>query len=314
MTTEEIVTQELPEVPVTETAETPETAAPETTTEPTTDATTEAPAYTPNYGFKVLDQEHEFIEELRPAITTPELEAKVRELHEKAYGLDSVKSKYERIRTERDQLNGVAQKYGDIDAGLKELNHYVQNGDYDSYFDALKIPKEAIFGWVQKKIQETELPDDQRYQLEEARKTSQKAYDLERQNQYYEQAFQDQRVQTRTFELDTVLTRPQISQFAQEYDARAGTPGAFREQVVLKGQNEYYSSGRDLSAEEAAKSVMDYMGKFIQPSQAAQAPGAQAVAPTPKPIIPNIGGRSASPVKKIPKSLDDLRAIEASMK
>jgi hypothetical protein len=35
----------------------------------------------------------------------------------------------------------------------------------------------------------------------------------------------------------------------------------------------------------------------------------QAVAPEQKPVIPNIQGRGTSPVRKVPKSIDDMRAM-----
>jgi hypothetical protein len=312
VTTEE-VQQELPleseETPTEEVVETPETG---------TEEVPEEPQYTPNYGFTSMDKEYEFDEFVRDAIKDEETEKKVRELYEKAYGLDHVKGKFEKASQEITGLREYETKYNNIDQSLKNLSRHVQNGDFDTFFNSLNIPEENIYAWVQKKIQEADLPEEHRTELERARESQKRAMLLEQENQRYAQQIEQQEVQARTFELEQSLTRPEIMTFATEYDARAGQAGAFKAEVIRQGQLEYHTSGYDIPVSEAIKRTMDHYGKFVQVQEQGQQ--AQPTTPQPaaqpaqqKPIIPNVEGKASSPIKQGPRSLEELRQLANSM-
>src|SRR5688500_3044500 len=76
------------------------TTEPPKETEPPTEGEPpkEVPQYTPNYKFKVMDEEKEFDDFLKGAIKTKEDEEKLRDIVTKAYGLDAHKKTHETLK------------------------------------------------------------------------------------------------------------------------------------------------------------------------------------------------------------------------
>ena len=267
-------------------------------------------AYQPNFKFKVLDQEKEIDEWLKPAIKDADTEKKVRELYERAYGLDHVKGDRQRIR---DSFTSFQNEVAPQLALVSRANDLLAKKDYDTLLGTvLKIPEDDILKQAHKILQMREMPPEQRQALEHARQASQRLYELENQNQYLSQSHEQVAVQARTQELDWTLQRPDVSQLATAYDTRAGKQGAFRQAVIERGQYRALTSGRDLSPEQAVQEVLQFLGgptALIPAPQNAQAnmQMSQPVSQDKKPVITNIQGRGTSPAKKVIKSLDGLR-------
>src|SRR5688572_23823320 len=58
----------------------------------TGDLAAQTQQYTPNFKFKVLDKEHEIEERFRKLIKDADSEKMIRELHEKSFGIEAIKS------------------------------------------------------------------------------------------------------------------------------------------------------------------------------------------------------------------------------
>lgn len=284
------------------------------------------PTYAPNFKFKygafdpdkkdLIQKEAEIDELFRPLIKDADTEKKVRELYEKAYGLDYVKGNANKLKTERDEYK---QKFTSVDKNLKTLGTYLQKKDYDSFFGALKITDEQIFEYTQRKLNEMQLSPEQKAQLEAQRQEKSRLYTLEEQNQELEQRYQQVAVQTRQIELQTVLNRPDVYNIASTYDQKVGKPGAFMNECIERGATAFYTTGRDLPAEEVVSQVLSKFGVFIDSNtqqvmngQGAQGTQAPMHAQQPPPVIPHISGKATSPVKAKPKSIDELRKIANS--
>lgn len=284
------------------------------------------PEYTPNYKYTVIDEEKEIDELFRGLIKDPESERIVRELHEKAYGLDAHKKNHERLREKYSALEGtyhdVSGRYGAIEQDLKRLSKYVQQNDFDGFFKELNIPQDSIFGWVQQKLAELELPAEQRQILERTRQAAHENNYLQERIASLEANAESREVQARTFQLDQALTRPGVAEVAKEFEARVGKPGAFREEVIREGIVHWNATQRDISAEEAIQHVMDRVGKIISVapqaggaagSRVQEGSGGQKVV-MPKPTIPAMRSGGASPITSSPRSTDDLRKLADSMR
>lgn len=280
-----------------------------------------APAYTPNFKFKAADKEYEFDEWLRPIVKNPEHEKKLRELYEKAYGLDHVKSERDKFRTDYKSIND---QYSALNKGLDHLSSMIKNKDYHGFLNALKIPEQDILQYALSRVQYSQLPPEQRMALDQQYEEKQKLSYYEQANQELIAAYQNQMVQQRTSELDGYLGRPEVAQIASAFDARIGRPGAFKDEVIKRGQ--YYASlpePQDISVEQAVREIMSFVGPTPQPAQQQQASmgetmgqmseSPQAPVQNQKPVIPNIKGRGTSPAKKVVKSIDDIRKLAASM-
>jgi hypothetical protein len=102
-------------------------------------------AYKPNFKFKALGKEMEIDKFLHDAIKDAESEKKIRELYEKAHGLDYIKPMRDRLQEENQAL--VQEKQG-MDYQLKALSHFVQTDNMGAFFQALKIPEDKVLKYA----------------------------------------------------------------------------------------------------------------------------------------------------------------------
>lgn len=282
-------------------------------------AVSEPPAYTPNLKFKVYDKEHEFDEFVRGVIDSEDKEKRVRELYEKAYGLDMVKPKYKELR---DRYQTVNTEFQELVGDIQRLKGHYQKGDFDTFFKTLGIPEEKVLNWLVQKVQYQQLPPEERAQLDAQRAAEQRAMAAEQQLAQYQEMTSQQQSQAKAHMLQLALERPEIKQFAQAFDAmglkdRTGQPLSFVDEVINRGELAWYTRQQDLTPEEAIREVMQlyaHVTQSAQPALAAQVGGSQAPAPQQKPqVIPKVGGRTGSPTPAKPKSIEDLKKIYAEM-
>ncbi len=277
-----------------------------------------AAAFTPNFGFKYRgadksDAEGQFDDIFKPLIKDADTEKKVRELYEKAHGLDFVKQDRDTLKQTHGELN---QNYESQSAALRTLGQFVKNKDFDSFFEALKIPNHDILNFALQLVQREKMSPEQRAQFDAQRAEQQRVVALQMQNAELTQQFQNLAVQTRESELDGTLRHPQIAGMISDFDQRAGRPGAFRDLVVQKGQHHFFTSGIDVPVGQVVGEVIQLLG--LQPGQAAgnaaqPAPGGVQRGSQGKPVLPNVPGKGGSPAKSVPRSTDDLRKLGRSM-
>lgn len=267
----------------------------------------EAPAYEPNLSFKVYDQEKKFDDWVKPLITSPEMEKKVRELYEKAHGLDFVKPKLERTREELTQVSEAKTRYDGI---VQTLSTHVKNEDFDSFFKDTGIPEAMIFRWVANKLKYSELPPEEKRAYDERMELRRKNATLERDYGQATQKVSQAETQKLEFELNAELSKPEINATMREYDQRMGHVGAFREQIAIQAYANEIATGQRVTASQAVANLLTLMGKTPGSQPAVSAPPSQGgvIQPQEKPVIPNFRGRSGSPVKKVPSSMEEFKA------
>ena len=261
------------------------------------------PSYTPNYKFKVHDEEKEIDEIYRGLIKDQDTEKKIREMHEKAFGLDVQKPKFERLKTEHQV---VSEKYTNIDNSLKQLSSYVRENDLGSFFDAVNIPKEMVFHFVKTELEKMGAPPEQRAQLEEFDRIRRENQSLRQQTQSLSSRFESESLQSKVMELDTALTRPDVTQVSSAYEARMGK-GSFKNAVIERGLLAFHSTGQQIPVAQAVQETIAYWSPFLQGNAQPGTPERAA----PKAALPNVGGRSTSPIKQTIGSLDDLYKARA---
>jgi hypothetical protein len=280
---------------------------------PGTLGTPAAAPYQPNFKFKVLGAEHEIPELLRGAIKDADSEKFVRQIFEKAYGLEPIKEKYNQHRTEYQSLKG---NFETMQSEINEARECYNRGDFDNLFKKLNIPEEKVLQWVVDKVNYNQLPPEQKQALDAKKAAEQQKLELEKSYTSETTQLQQQLAQHKQQMLDLVLERSDYQQVMQGYDSKKG-PGKFRELVVTVAQNAWYTQQKDLSPMEAVKGAIELLGVEPQNPAAAMAAAAQGVAqpassqsnvPAKKVTIPNLGsGKAASPAKPKFTSVDDLK-------
>lgn len=289
------------------------------------EVTTAPPEFVPNPTFRVMETEKNFDEFLLPAIKDADSEKRVRELYEKAHGLDFVKQDRQVLREENTKLKEKATKYDEVETELKRLGHFINNGDLASYFEASGLSEKQVIDYLVKKEELSKNPQlMQQYnqnrqqiatQFDQLTQQQRLQAELDQQKAYNQQMLQNQRAS----ELDNVLSDPNVSSIQQQFDARMG-PGAFKNEVIQRGLYTWQTQQKDLSPKEAIEQVARLagfnLGQVTIPSPGATfqnnsgqqaTPGmSQGQRQTPN-VIPNIGSGNATPVKPLPTSIKDLR-------
>lgn len=283
--------------------------------------------FKPNYKVKVMDEEKEIDPLFHPLMTDAEKEKKIREIFERSYGHEYLKPKYEKIKEEFGSLQSQFQEQSKFIQWANGLSNMLRNGDFGSYIENARIPKELVFKWVHNEVKKLQMDPTQRAELERQEQlqreyTSQSSV-IEQQKQMLEnmqRQYEQVQLQTRQNEMNQVLSRPEVKSVVDAFDKRMGTPGAFMQAVIQTGRQAWNNGqGQDLSAEQAVQHVKDYalrlMGGLTQEMETPQAAmvdattGATVAQPTKQATLPHIAGRGTSPVRKAPKSLDDLRKL-----
>lgn len=191
------------------------------------------------------------------------------------------------------------------------MGAYLKHGDFDSAFEILGLTEDQIIKYALNKVQYKQMSPEQRAAYDSQLSNTRRMMALEAENQELSQSYQSFAVQQREGEVEMVLSRPDVSSVVQAFDQRVGRPGAFRDEVIKRGKL-YAHQGYDAPAQQVIGELINLVGGVPTPQQTIQ----QGMGQQPrqaKPTLPNITGKGTSPVKKIPKSIDDLRKLAATM-
>lgn len=266
-------------------------------------------SYVPNYKYKAALQEKELDPFFHSLVKDPDSEKKVKDLFTKVDAFDFIKTKKEQVEQ---QLQSLAGDYENVQTTVSRFNDSVSRGDLSSAFRVAGITKEAVFKWTQQQLQLMEMPPEQRQQFEQFEEAQSQKYNLEQQVSNLQKQYEQQAVQARAVQLDVALSRPEVARFSEAWDRNA-EPGSFKNFVIEEAKKVYYDTRQDLSPEQAIGMVMQRFGKFLNtgdtvvqsPQAVPQVNGFQQQ----KPVIPNVAGKAASPIKKVPRSIDDLKKL-----
>ena len=277
-------------------------------------------AYTPSYKYKILDKEYEFDAWMKPLLKDKETEEKLRDLVTRSHGIDEIKKSRDELRT---KLEDVEPKYKNIDASLTYLSDLVNRGDIRAFVEAVKLPKKQLLQYAIEELKYLQLPAEERGRIDAERAEQERLVSLETQNQTLQQQLYQASVQSRNHELSMVTSRPDVAAVVNQFNALVGKPDAFRAKVVEKGLTHFHLTGQDLTAEQAVEAVLSEVRPLLGVSasiaqgqagqatlgQGAMQAGQPVVVRETKPTIPNLQSGGVSPVKKQPRSLDDLRKL-----
>jgi hypothetical protein len=271
----------------------------------------EAPAFTPNFKVKSFGKEFEIPEKFRGLIKDAESEKEVRDIFEKAFGIDGMREKNQTLREKYEALNTEVSHYKQQDQQIDFLVKCLERKDYDTYFETLQIPEKDLQEWMYQKLKMAELPNEQQRLYTDSRQSQKKLYELEMQNQQLKSTIesttveqQNAQIQQRERDLETVLSRQDVSSVMKAFDSKHGE-GAFKNEIVGRGILAWNTQKKDLTAEEAVNQVMSLFGPAMV--QASQTNAVAAVKD--RPTLPIVEGKPVSPTAKKVNSVEDLRKL-----
>jgi hypothetical protein len=194
-----------------------------------------AGGFQPNFKFKYLGADGKQVEAemdavLREAIKDPDSEKAVRDLVERAYGLDYAKASRSKVTEENTQLRS---HLGQVNTQLSTLGGHLQKKDYGSFFKALNVPDEDIVRYAVDLVDI--LKDPSKKAARDAAYTeSVRVQELTQQNQQLQTQYADAGMQMRQLEIQQVFAHPSVAPLATDYDAQLGE-GAFLKAVIKRG-------------------------------------------------------------------------------
>jgi len=271
-----------------------------------------ADQWKPNFEFTVKDAKHQFDDWAKELVKNKEIEEKFRDLYSKSYGIDEIKADRQAAR---EQFEEVQEKYTRVEQSLKTLGEYVKQGDFRTFFEVLQIPRDKIIRYAIEELKYAELPPEERQAIEQQREMQQRLAQIENENRsLYDHQARLVMQQTESA-LNSELSKPEIAQIAQAYDARVGQPGAFRQEVIKRGAYYEATLKTTVPVGQAVQEVLTLVGGTGAPQATnPQVAGPGEVATQKKPVIPTFGGNSgASPTKKVYTSVDDLKKARQSL-
>ena len=270
----------------------------------------DAVAYAASYKYKVDGAEKEFDDFIRPVIKDADTEKKIREMYEKAHGLDRIKQSYDKAKTGFNEYKG---KYDNVTKSIGQLEGYLKGGDLDNFFGSIGLNHETLFKYVKSKLDEQELPQEHRQALEERSQLKRQQQLMHEQFEQSQAMIEQMNVKQRTFELDQALG--QNSDVVSQIDSKLKslpTPSSIKNEVIQYGLSQFHLTGQDIPVEDALNAVLAKYRPFLSqqaPSQALTPVQAITQQRGKTQTIPNVHGKSTSPMKKTITSIDDLNRI-----
>ena len=273
----------------------------------------EVTEYTPNYSYKVKDEEFEFDEFLRGSVTSTEQEEALRELYTKSRGLEGYKDK---LTTKEQEYNELMQEAGTYTDGFKTLKKHVDHanstGDFREVGKALGLSDEKLVEYAVKLAEEAALPEDQRDLINQNRELQDKLNSVEGRMTNYEaqQLKSDQQAKA-----DYV--RKTIEETPQGVEVWQAMADVNRDMV-----REFYYMGDEMISAGLNPQIKDIVGKLVSNNQhllelktlrqQQQQPQVQADIGQ-KPTLPTVKGNNTAAVVKEVSSIDDLKRIHQAM-
>lgn len=277
-----------------------------------------AAAYAPDFKYKAQGKEFEIPEKFKALITDKASEEELKTLFGKSQTVEEYKSSIDTLKKDLGERSTALNSY---QSGVQQLRQIAAKGDWDTWFQKLNIPPEKIYQWVLDKVNYNQLPAEQRSQMDAQRDLKRQAEMAQEQVGQASAREMHLATQMKSLQLEQTLGKADVKSMGDAFDSRAGKPGAFRDAIIEHGKAVWALSNFtvDLTPEQA---IADFVQKYGNPSAFANQPGAagavhqsdatttsSANAQPPVKVIPNVAGRSTSPVKQKPKNMDDLKRL-----
>jgi hypothetical protein len=274
--------------------------------------------YTPSLKYKAMGKEYEMDPWIKDAIKAKEHEDKIRELYEKATGLDAIKTEREKLREEyfgyKDQWEPVKKELTRANEFYSKAKQAFESGDstqgyfhMDSFLKHIGVPKKLMQQYVLQDLQMEDLPQEQKAAYNKNRELESQYQAMQERLSQTEMQYQQMAVEQKRYELHSAMSKPDVQSLQQAFDQRNGQ-GSFQQEIIRRGQWYEASNQPSPTADQLVQEMVKLYGFQMQASQpqtqqASQGPNKEL------PVIPVVKGGSSSPTTRSLKTLADLEAV-----
>lgn len=280
--------------------------------------------------FKVMDSEVEVPEWIAKQVTSEEQAKYVKDLMEKAHGLEPIKAKRDFFKAElqttqasMQELSGQLKSQNDMFDFYDKL---IQSNDMASFQKYTGISDNMVLERAAEILRYQELTPHEKSQYDRNIESKQRLHDLEFQQATTLRQQESQAVNQRYTELNNFLGQESYIGAVKSFDARLGE-GAFMKEVIDRAALHEQKTNKSLSIEEAVSHTLKILGipqgqsgnttqQNSEPAKATQtqpaSPQTTVVRKEDKPVIPNLQGGNKSVAKPAVKSLSELKKLAQS--
>jgi len=268
------------------------------------------PAYVLNAKYKAMGEEREMEKWLQELIKDEETEKKVRDLVERAAGVDHYLP----------QFKSLKQEHLSLTKGLDVINGHLQNKDYGKFFGAFGLTDLDVLRYAQERVKYLSLPEDQRAALDAQQAQRDELARVQAEQATVAEMMADLRSQNLDMGLRMVMQHPQVTPVIASYP---GGEQAFYRDVAQNAFVYEVQTGQEISPDQAVMLFMQQRGLSASAGQVAmppaQVPGApvqgQVATPAsqpaqlkaePAPTLPKVPSQGTSPAKKMVSNMQDL--------
>lgn len=271
--------------------------------------------YKANLTYEVSKQKKQFDEVFKEVIKNEAQEKKLRELYEKADGLEIVKQSRDSFKKRFDEHQ---QQWEPVQKDLQTLGKFMQANDFDSVFGMLKIDQQKVVDWVAQKIQYNQMSPEERARVDNLRQARGENYKKADEVETLRSSLEQQEVQHLSFQLDVLKETQKYADASAAFDERLGKPGSFEEKLFAMGE---FLTLRNGGRTVPPKQVFDYLIKEYglegQAASPAAPPQERTVVTTPpveKPTVTQIrGSKTATPVGRKFRSIEELKQYQQEL-
>ena len=235
--------------------------------------------YTPNYKYKVKDEEFDFDERVHSAIKSQDDEDYFRDIYTKAGGIDSYKQKVDGYETKITELTGGVDE---LSQGFHRIKELRDKGNMSELIHTLGIKEDDVVNYALELAKKNQLPQEERERID--------------QNTGYQR--ENKELKTRLDSLEnrynTEATNNATQNDFQELQSLVGGEGDLanamkskgmdlQAEVINTGMSEFGRRGQDISVSDALNLVKQKYGWLVK------------VEPQ---VIPNIDQKESLPIIK----------------
>ena len=277
----------------------------------------EEDAYTPNFNYKVKDEEKEFPEFLKAIMTNKENEDAVRDLFTKADAMEGIKESRTAIETE---FNDFKQDYDNKVVpylnNVRDFDKAVEIGDYNKAFEMANIPHEKVIDSMLLDSKFSDMLYGKVLEQINAEEAGPQALDARR--QAHNEQLNAGRLESKNSELQARIDNSERALYDQllsisleqnsdvvgNYEAARGA-GSFEKLVRDMGHSQWIN-GNKMTAPETVKYTIDMLNLAPANTNTTAAPAPIATPKATPGIIPDIGtGTNVSMVSRGASTMAD---------
>lgn len=272
----------------------------------------ETQSYTPDYTYKVKDEERSFDERFHNIVKSKDDEEYLRDLYTRADGLDSVKS---RLESREDAYKRIYSHAQELTNGYANLMKYRDSGDVRNLQKALGITDDFVVNWGLSLAEEEQLPDEQRELVRMNRELQEQLAEKDYMLKTSQVQDDERSIQEDIHELEGYM---KSEEFAPLVDAMGKNGLSFVDTVTMIGSHEFQTTGKEPTIRDVCDRVRGKYEFLVTQAQTQEAVGQPAQQTNQTVVvrektIPSVGGANTNAVETPVRSISDLKKLAANM-